>query len=108
MDQGALDHPLETRRRLGVGLRVDDEIGELLVEAAHQLLAQAIDLDATGAHDGDRVAVLGERQQQMLERHEFVPPLVGECQRSVQRLLQISRKSRHSILRRLFLLHRTL
>ena len=41
-----------------------------------------IEIDVAGAHDGGRVLVVDQREQQMLERRIFVVPLVGERERA--------------------------
>ena len=87
MDEGALDHAVEPRGWFGVHLAIADEVRELLVQVADQALVQAANVDPACVQHRRRVAVVGERQKEMLERHQFVTPLVGERKRAVQRLL---------------------
>ena len=90
VDRGALQHALEARGRLGVVAVVGDEVGQLVVDIGQDLAAQPVEIDAAGAQHRDRVLVLGQRQQQVLERGIFVPPLVGVGQRPMQRFFEIA------------------
>ena len=90
MDRGALDHALEAGGGLGVDRALDGEAGELVVEEVHQARAQPLDLDRAGLEHGQRVLVLGQRHQQMLEGGVLVLPGVGQRQRPPQRLLECS------------------
>ena len=84
VDHRALDDALEA----GGGLRllaVDiDEVGELGVDIFVQVGAQLVEVDIAGPHDGGGVLIVGEREQQMLERSEFLVALVGQAQRLVE------------------------
>jgi hypothetical protein len=77
MDCGALQYALKARGRLCVIAMGGDKVPELIVHIIQDRAAQPIDFDTTGAQHGDRVLVLGQRKQQMLERGIFVPTLVG-------------------------------
>ncbi len=86
MDRGALHHALEAGGRLRVAGAVGDEAGQLLVEnsvRSRRSLSRST-LQARSTVDG--VLVVGQRQQQMLERRVFVPALVGEARGAMQRL----------------------
>ena len=82
-----LDHPLEARGRLGVLIGIDDQARQFLVEIAAQLIAQSVEVDAAGMQHGGRILVVGQRQQQMLERGVFMATLVRIPQGAVQALL---------------------
>ena len=77
---GALDHALEAGGRLGVVVRIEHEAGELVVEISGELVAQQVEVDVAGAHHRRGVAVVEQRQEQMLERRVFVAALVGILQ----------------------------
>ena len=89
VDGGALQHALEAGGRLGVAGGAADQVGELVVDIFAEVAPQPVEIDVAGAEDGDRVLVLGQRQQQVLERRVLVPPLVGVGQRAVQSLFEI-------------------
>ena len=91
VDGGALDDPLEAGGGLGVDRALDGEAGELVIEEIHQAGAQPLDLDGTGLEHGQRILVLGQRHQQVLERGVLVLPGVGQGQRPPQGLLECPR-----------------
>ena len=80
MGDGAVNHALEAGGRLGVVVRIEHEPGELVVEIAGELVPQQIEIDVAGAHHRRGVAVVDQRQEQMLERRIFVTALVGVLQ----------------------------
>ena len=90
MDRGALQHALEARGRLGVLAVVRDQVGQLVVDIGQDLAAQPVEIDAAGAQHRDRVLVLGQRQQQVLEGGVFVPPLVGVGEGPVQGFFEVA------------------
>ena len=90
VDCRPLQHALEARRRLCVVAMGSDEIGELVVDVVQHLAAQAVEVDAAGPQYRDRILVLGQRQQQMLERCVFVAALVGMGESPMQRLFEIA------------------
>ena len=92
MDGGALQHALEAGGRLGVLGVVRDQVAQLGIDIGNEVAAQLLQIDRAGPEDGDRVLVLGQRQQQMLHGGVFVPPLVGVGERPVQGLFQIARE----------------
>ena len=80
MGDGAVDHALEACGRLGVVVRIEHEPRELVVEISGELVPQQVDVDVAGAHYRRGVAVIEQRQEQMLERRIFVTALVGVLQ----------------------------
>ncbi len=84
VDHGALDDALEAGGRLRLVAVDVDEVGELGVDIFVQVGAQLVDVDVAGAHDGRRVLVVGESEQEMLERGEFLVALVGQAQRLME------------------------
>ena len=90
MDRGALQHALEARGRLGVLGVAGDEVAELVVDIGEDLAAQPVEIDAAGAQHRDRILVLGQGQQQVLERGVFVAPLIGVGEGPMQGLFEVA------------------
>jgi hypothetical protein len=67
-----------------------DKIGEFVIDVVQNLAAQAIEIDAARTQHGDRVLILGKRQQQMFERGIFVPAFIGLDESPMQRLFEIA------------------
>ena len=95
MDHGALDDALEAGGRLGILVVAGDQIVELGVDIGENGVLQLVEIDIAGAHDGGRLGVVDQREQQMLKGCIFMVPLVGERQRLVKRLFQALGESRH-------------
>ncbi len=90
MDGGALHHALEAGGRLRVAGRSVARPGQVLVQELAQILPQLVEVDAAGAQHGGRIAVVGQAEQQVLQRRIFVPALAGERQGAVQRLFEVA------------------
>ena len=88
MNGGALQHPLESRRRLGILDPTGDQIGKFVVEIGGQLGAQFLDVDTAGPHHRHRILIFGQGQQQMLQRGVFVTPFIGVGEGPVKGLLE--------------------
>jgi NADPH-dependent ferric siderophore reductase len=86
----ALQHALKARRRLCVVTVGGAEVRELMIDIVQNLAAQPIKVHAAGVQHGDRVLILGQRQQQMFERGIFVPALIGAGESPMQRLFEIA------------------
>ena len=52
--------------------------------------AQLVEIDAAGAQHGGGVGVLGQAEQQVLQRRVFVPALAGEGEGAVERLFEVA------------------
>jgi hypothetical protein len=87
---GALQPPLEARCRLRVVAMCCDEVGKLVVDLVQNFAPQTVEVDATRTQHGNRVLILGERQQEMFERGIFVPTFVSVAERPMQRLFEIA------------------
>ena len=75
MQDGALDHPLEAERGLGVDLAGAGDGGRVLHDEVRQGLLEILDLGRAGLeHLGGR-GVVAQREQQVLDRDELVPLL---------------------------------
>jgi len=92
MDGSALQHALEAGRRLGFAAVARHQPGEVMIEVMSNVAAQAVEINAAGPQDGDRILVVDEGKKKMLERGLFVAPLVGIGERPVKALLEISRQ----------------
>ncbi len=93
MDRGALDHALERggRNRLGT-VDIGDQVGQILVDEIDKGIAQFAQIDATGLHDAGGVGFIQQRQQQMLQRCEFMSPVIGQRQCGVDGLFKGARE----------------
>jgi len=67
-------------------------IVEVIVEIIGELAAQQVDIDIAGAQHRGGVAVIDQRQQQMLKRCVFVTALIGEFESAVKGLFKTGRK----------------
>src|SRR6185295_6058207 len=56
---------------------------------------QFVEVDIAGAHDGGRVLILEQRQQEMFQGGVFVMALVRQGESPVKRLFEAARKSWH-------------
>ena len=95
VDHRALDDALEAGGRLGVVVGVGDEIFQLGVDVLDQIAAQHVEIDVAGAHHRAGILIVEQGQQEMLERGIFLPTLVGEMERVMERLLEAVGKGRH-------------
>jgi hypothetical protein len=94
---GALDHALETQRRLGVDLARAGHGRGVVTDEVGQRFAQVFNVDGAGAqHFGSR-RVVQQGQQQVLHRDEFVARLSGLDKRHVQTYFQFLRNHTSSI-----------
>ena len=96
VNNGALDHALEARGRLGIVRPVGDQIFKLGLEIIDETVAQLVEIDAAGAHNGGRIQVIDQRQQKVFKRRILVVTLICNRQRSMQGLFKALGKSRHS------------
>ena len=90
MQDGALHHPLETRRRLGLDSLIGGEALQLLVDEGLELAFEPLQIDAAGLQHRDGVGILQQRVEQVFEGRELVPPLDRKRERPVQALFKIA------------------
>ena len=88
VDVGALDHALEAGGRLGVVAAVRHEVLELVLDVVDDLLLQHVDVDRAGFEHRGGVGVVGQRQEEVLQRRIFMVPVVGQGQGAVQGLFE--------------------
>jgi hypothetical protein len=69
---------------------VRNEVRELVVDVVEEVAPQLVEIDAAGTEDRDGVLVLGQREQEMLQRRVFVAALVREGESAVEGLLEIA------------------
>ena len=98
MHDRALDHALETQRRLGVDLFGAAHGGRVFLDESGQALAQVIDVGRAGLeHLGSR-GVVQQREQQMLDGDELVTLLARLDECHVQADFQFLRNHAASIM----------
>ena len=102
----AMDHALKSGGGLGLARSLHEQGGELVVEVLGDAAPQLVDVDRAGLHDGRCVAVIEQREQEVLERGVLVMALVGVLQGAMQRGFQALREGGHG--GELLLFHRTL
>src|SRR5687768_13542796 len=95
MDDGALDHALEPGGWLGILVTFGHKIIELGFDVADEAALQFLKIDVAGPHDGGRVLILEQRQQEVLKRGVLVMALVRQSKCPVKRLFEAARKSWH-------------
>ncbi len=88
MDDRALDHALEAGGGLGLLADLGDEVVELRVDVLDEVAPEQIEIDVARPHDGGRVLILDEGQQQVFKRRIFLTALVGVSQSLVQGLFE--------------------
>ncbi len=96
VDHCALDHALETGRRLGIVGAIRHQVFEFGLEVIHQAGAQLVEIDAAGPHHRGGVGIIDQRKQQMLKRRILVMTLIRDRKCAVERLFKALRKSWHS------------
>ena len=67
-------------------------VDKLVVDEGVQCLAEFVDVHRTGLHHLRRVGFVDQGEQQVLERGQFVPALIGQRQSSVDCLFESVRK----------------
>jgi hypothetical protein len=95
MDHRALDDALESGRGLRILALGGDHLAQFGVDVIGQAAAQHVEIDVAGLHDGSGILVVGEREQQVLERRIFVAAFVGQAQGAVERLFETAGECRH-------------
>ena len=81
MHDGALDHPLETQRGLGVHLLGACHLGRVVLDEICQRLAQIVDVGCAGAQHLGRAGIVQQGQQQVFHGDELVAllPRLHKC-----------------------------
>jgi len=74
---GPLQHALETERGLGVAAVIFGQARDRGLDGLVELPAQAAGVRAAGLEHGLGRRVVEQRQQQVLDRHEFMPCFAG-------------------------------
>ena len=84
VNDGALNDALERRRRAGI-LRVGhDQTIEFFVDELLQIGLERVDIDIAAGQNGHSVAIFGQREEEMLERREFVTAFTSQVHRRMQ------------------------
>jgi len=84
MQDGALDDPLEAQGRLGIDIVLAGNRRGVLVDEIGQVLAQHVDLAATGTQGLCRGRIVQKRQEKMLNGDELMALLPGFDKSHVQ------------------------
>ena len=92
MDHRPLDDALEAGGRLRFLAARACKVLQLGVDIIGEIGLELLEIDIAGAHDGGRVLIVDESQQEVLERRVFVPPLIGERERAMQGLFEVARE----------------
>ena len=95
MDDGALDDALEAGGGLGILGAIGDQIVQFGFEISDKAAAQLLQVDIAGPHHRRRILIFDQRQQQMLKRRVFVVTLIGERERTMERLFETARERGH-------------
>jgi hypothetical protein len=97
MDHRALDHALETGRRLGILAAIGHEVGELAVNVIDQVPAKDIEIDIAGPHYGGRILVVDQCEEEVFEGCIFMAALASESEGSMKGLFKTARKARQRL-----------
>ena len=89
MDRRALQHPLEAGGGLGILRMVADQPLQLGLDIVGEVAAQLVDIDIAGAQHRDRILIVGQREQQMLQGGELVMTFVRQGQGAVKALFEV-------------------
>jgi hypothetical protein len=85
-----LHDALEAQGRLCVLASGNREIAKVLIDEMTQPLAKPLEIDATSPHHGRRVAIVDQREQEMLKGREFMAARGRKRKRTVQSLFELA------------------
>ena len=92
VDDGALDDALEGGGRPRILAVGHDEAVELFIDEILEVALERLDVDVAAGEHGDGVAVVGQGQQQVLERGELMRALTRQVHRLMQGLFKSAGK----------------
>ena len=95
VEHGALQHALETERRLHVGLVIIPEQRRLLVDAFNQLAPQLRDVRVAGLENLVDLRNIEQGKQQVFDRHELMTAFAGPLKGLIQTKLELT--AEHSL-----------
>ena len=87
-----VNDPLEPGRGLRFAAIVQNQAFKFVIDIVGKLLAELIEIDIAGTHNGRRIGVIQQSQKQVLERRILVAALVGIFEGSVERLFKTGRE----------------
>jgi hypothetical protein len=85
-----LHDTLEAQGRLCVLAPGNGEIAKIIVDEMAEPLAEPLQIDTARPHHGSRVAIVDQREQEMLKGGEFMTARGRKRERSVQRLFELA------------------
>ncbi len=88
----ALDDALEGGRRTCILAVGHNEAVELLVDELFEIGPERLDIDIAPGQNRNRVAILGQRQQQVFEGRKFMTALPSQIHGLMQRLFETARE----------------
>ncbi len=89
MDGRPLQHALEAGGRLGILAVIADQTLEFGLDVIGEVAAQFLDVHTAGAQNGDRVLIVGQSKQEMLQGGELVMSFVRQREGTVKALFQV-------------------
>ena len=92
MDNGALNDALERGRRARILAVLHDEAVQFFIDEIFEVAFERVDIDVAAGEHGDRLAVVGQRQQEVLERGELMVTLPSQVHCLMQGLFESARK----------------
>jgi len=92
VDNGALDDALERGGWARILAVLDDKAVQFLIDEVFKIALERVDIDIAAIEHGDRFAVVGQGQQEVLKRCELMVPLARQVHRLMQSLFESARE----------------
>ena len=95
MQDGALDHALETGGRLRIRAIPGLEGLVFLIEILPHDIAKIAEIHTAGDHHFGGIGIINQGEQEVFQRRIFVAPVSGIGERVVERLFQVCGETGH-------------